>query len=976
MDIPEQQSQLNQLSSLLKGEVSYKNIDRAQHSTDASAYREKPLGVVWPRDKSDLRLIIDFAYKNKIELIPRGAGTSLAGQVVGGGLVINMSKHMNNILEVNPQEKWVMVEPGVVLDELNDHLTQYGLFFGPETSTSNRCTIGGMVGNNSCGSHSLIYGSTRDHLLEVHGYLANGEKVTFKEIQNWEFEKKCQKEGLEGDIYREIKNILSNPQHIKEIQKEYPHKDIHRRNTGYALDILAQMSPFFEGGNSFNMCKLIAGSEGTLMLASKIKLNLVELPPKHQALICVHFNSLEESLKANIDALRHKPRAIELIDDKIIELAGKSAAQQSNRFFISGNPAALLVIEFAENSPTELNDKVQNLINDFKDKALGFAYPVVEAEKIKRVWALRKAGLGVLSNMKGDDLPVAVIEDSALRPEDLPSFANDINLMLNQYGKDCVFYAHVGSGELHLRPVLNLKDPHDVVLFRKIAKDTALIVKKYNGSLSGEHGDGRLRGEFIPIMVGDLNYKLILRIKNVFDPEKLLNPEKIVNTPQMNTSLRYKQTNPLNKFNTIFNWEDTEGMVRATEKCSGSGDCLKSDIIGGTMCPSYMATRDEKHTTRGRANTLREYFTGSLESDQLYLDDIHEVLSLCLSCKACKSECPSGVDIAKLKAEFLQHYYRQKGTPPKALFIGYMPLVNSFFSIFPWLFNVIVKTPGIKSILPNIMGFSNKRSMPTLSNITLRTWAKWHKQSAAKQKTVYLFADEFTNYQESDLGIKTILLLEKLGYRVVVPQHLSSGRTYISKGLLKKAKKVANRNIELLAPMVSPLSPIIGIEPSAILTFRDEYLNLANNELISEAIKIKNCAFTIEEFLTKEINKGRISKEQFTKDEKKIRFHGHCYQKALSNTKYIKQVLSFPENYEADEIESGCCGMAGSFGYDKKTYAISMKIAELKLLPAIRDTEQSTLLAASGTSCRQQIYDGTNREVQHPVEILYEALID
>ncbi|TLX77496.1 FAD-binding oxidoreductase [Labilibacter sediminis] len=974
MDNSALQSTINKLSTLLKGEVSYRNIDRAQHATDASAFREKPMAVVWPRDHSDLKLTIEFAHKNKIPIIPRGAGTSLAGQVVGDGLVINMSKYMNNIIELNEEEKWVMVEPGVVLDELNKYLEPYGLFFGPETSTSNRCTIGGMTGNNSCGSHSLIYGSTRDHLLEVHGFLANAQPIVFKEIQQWEFEKKCQQQNLEGSIYREINEILSKEENRKEIDKEFPNKEIHRRNTGYALDYLAQMIPFKDGGDNFNMCKLIAGSEGTLMTASKIKLNLVDTPPKHKALLCAHFKTLKESLKANLVALKHKPRAVELIDDKIIELAGQSSAQESNRFFITGDPEALLVIEFADEDPQIVQSQIQDLIDDYKKQDLGFAFPIIESSNIKRVWDFRKAGLGVLSNMKGDNLPVAVIEDTALRPEDLPAFAVDIKEMLAAYDKDCIFYAHVGSGELHLRPVLNLKDPQDVILFRKIAKETAHIVKKYNGSLSGEHGDGRLRGEFIPLMIGDLNYKLLLRIKKVFDPEELLNPNKIVNTPPMNTSLRYRQANPLKKINTIFNWSDTEGIVRATEKCSGAGDCLKSEIIGGTMCPSYMATRDEKHTTRGRANILREYFTGNLESDNLYLEEVYEVLGLCLSCKACKSECPSGVDIAKLKAEFLQHYYTQKGTPLSALAIGYMPLINRLFSVAPWIYNGILSTPGINKIAPRLLGFSTNRRLPKMNNKTLKTWAKWHKTSAAKQKTVYFFADEFTNYMDSDVGIKAILLLERLGYRVVVPQHTNSGRTYISKGLIKKAKRIANRNIELLAPMVSPLSPLIGIEPSAVLTFRDEYINLANIDLQDEAEKIKKSIFTIEEFLADEMLKGRIKPDQFTHEKRKIRFHGHCYQKALSNTKYIKQVLSFPTNYEAEEIDSGCCGMAGSFGYEKASYAVSVKIAEMKLLPEVRKTPQDTFLAASGTSCRHQIKDGTEKNVRHPVEILYEAL--
>ncbi len=969
------QSSLDQLSTLLKGDVSYDKTYIAQYATDASAYREKPLGIVWPRDNADLDLIVEFAYKHKIALIPRGAGTSLAGQVVGNDLVVNTSKYMNHIIELNTEENWVMVEPGVVLDELNKYLEPHGLFFGPETSTSSRCTIGGMVGNNSCGSHSLVYGSTRDHLLEVHGYLADGNDVIFKTLNKSEFNLKCKLDSLEGEIYREVNEILSDNEHIKEIHKEYPHKDIKRRNTGYALDILANMEPFKENGEAFNLSKLIAGSEGTLMVISKIKLNLVPIPPKHKALLCAHFKTLKESLEANILALKHNPRAIELIDDKIIDLAGKSTAQQSNRFFITGKPEGILVIEFAEDDKKVLNEKIEKLIADFEKNDMGFAFPVVDAKSINRVWALRKAGLGVLSNMKGDDLPVAVIEDTALHPKDLPAYASDIKDLLASYNKDCVFYAHVGTGELHLRPVLNLKDQQDIILFRKIAKETALLVKKYNGSLSGEHGDGRLRGEFIPLMVGDINYKLLLRIKKAFDPENLLNPDKIVNTPPMNTSLKYRLPNSEKEFKTVFNWDDTEGIVRATEKCSGSGDCLKSEIIGGTMCPSYMASRDEKLSTRGRANVLREYFTGTLDSDNLYLEEVYDVLSLCLSCKACKSECPSGVDIAKLKAEFLQYYYNQKGTPTSALSVGYSPVINKIFSFTPWIYNLAVGAPVLSSLLKNMLGFSTKRDIPKMSGKTLKIWAKWHKNAPAKQRTVYLFADEFTNYLESGLGIKAILLLEKLGYRVVVPQHVDSGRTYISKGLLKKARRVANKNIELLSPMISSLSPLVGIEPSGVLTFRDEYINLVKDDLKDDAQKIKRNTFTIEEFLANEMNKGRISRDSFTKETKEIKFHGHCYQKALSSTKYVQQVLSFPENYNAIEIESGCCGMAGSFGYEKKSYNLSMKIAEIKLLPEVRNTEQSTLIAASGTSCRHQIKDGTGRDAQHPIEILYEALI-
>jgi len=974
MDESSQLNKLSQLNTLLKGEASFSNSDRAQFSTDASAYREKPLGIVWPRDYSDINLLIDFAHQHKIPLIPRGAGTSLAGQVVGNGLVVNTSRYMNSIIEVNQDENWVTIEPGVVLDELNIELAKYGLFFGPETSTSNRCTIGGMVGNNSCGSRSLVYGSTRDHTLEVSGFLANGEEVTFKEISNWEFDKKCQQKNLEGDIYREINKLLASEDNREEIHKHFPHPDIKRRNTGYAVDLLANMQPFVEEGGSFNMAKLIAGSEGTLMLITSIKLHLNNVPPKHKALVCAHFNSLNETFEANLVALKHQPRAVELIDDKIVELSGQSKSQEHNRFFLEGEPAGLLVVEFAEHSEKALHERTAALIADFKKNNLGYSFPVITGGDIKKVWDFRKAGLGVLSNMKGDHKPVAVIEDTAIRPIDLPNFAVDIQTMLKKYDKDCVFYAHVGTGELHLRPILNLKSSQDVIIFRKIAKDTADIVKKYRGSLSGEHGDGRLRGEFIPFMVGDSNYKLLLRVKKVFDKDNILNPEKIIDTPQMNTSLRYRVENHEKVFETTMRWDKTDGMIRAIDKCSGSGDCLKSEIIGGTMCPSYMATRDEKNSTRGRANILREYFAGKLDQDNLYLEDVNQVLQLCLSCKACKSECPSGVDIAKLKAEFLQYYYQQTGVPSKAWLVGNYPKINQLMSLTPWLYNGVLKVPTLRKLIASTIGFSTERDLPSMSPKTLKVWSKWRKKAKAIHKTVYLFADEFTNYLESDIGIKTILLLETLGYRVIVPQHTNSGRTYLSKGLVKKAKKLANKNIEYLAPMVSAQSPLIGIEPSAILTFRDEYPDLVSSALHQQAIAVAKNTYTIEEFLAKEIEGGRIQQNSFTEASKKVKFHGHCYQKALSNTSYTQKVLSFPKNYEAQEIKSGCCGMAGSFGYEKSTYSLSKKVGELVLLPTIRATQESTLISAAGTSCRHQIKDGTERQAQHPVEILYEAL--
>ncbi len=966
---------INDLSKRIKGEVFTDSTSIVLYSTDASAYSEKPLGVVYPRDADDIGEIINFCNNNKIPIIPRAAGTSLAGQVVGNGLVVDISKYLTRIIEVNEKERWVRVEPGVVLDELNAHLKPYGLFFGPETSTSNRCNMAGMVGNNSCGTHSIIYGSTRDHTLEIEGFLSNGDRAVFGELTKEEFVEKCKENSFEGGVYRKIEEVLSSENNREDIEREFPHKDIHRRNTGYALDYLMNTEPFTANSDSFNMCKLLAGSEGTLFFSTEIKLNLVPLPPKEKGLVCVHLHSLEDAFKANIIALEFKPAAVELMDKTIMDLTKNNITQRKNRFFVEGDPEALLLVEFYSHSKEDINNRAIAMQEAMQTKDFGYAFPVLHGSDIGKVWALRKAGLGILSNMPGDDLPVPVIEDTAVRPVDVPAYMGDINSMLKKYNKECVYYAHIGSGELHLRPVLNMKKDEDVQLFHDIAKETASIVKKYRGSLSGEHGDGRLRGQFISLMVGEHNYSLFKEIKKAFDPDNIFNPGKITDTPSMNSSLRYRESETEVIENPLFDWSETLGVVRAAEKCNGSGDCRKSHLIGGTMCPSYMGTRDEGSTTRARSNMLREFFNGSIAADKLGFEEVKQVLDLCLSCKACKSECPSSVDMTKLKAEFMNLYHSKYGVPFRSRLIGAFPSVNKLASLLPGITNAVFRSRLLSGLIAKLIGFSEKRELPLLSTTTLNRWYKKH--NGTKQnpgKTLYLFADEFTNFNDSHIGIKTILLFEKLGYNVVVPKLKESGRTYLSKGIVYKAKKLANKNVKLLSGVISPEIPLVGIEPSAILTFRDEYPALVVPELKKSAQEIAENCFTIEEFLNSENEKGNIDKSLFVKDGKKIKFHGHCYQKALSETGYTKNILEIPENYTAEEIPSGCCGMAGAFGYEKEHYELSMSIGELVLFPEVRKTEGDTLLAASGTSCRHHIKHGTDRESVHPVEVLYEAL--
>ncbi len=967
----------NELTKNFTGEVKTDMSHRLMYAVDASAYREVPLAVVYPKNTKDIVSLVHFARKNNTSVIPRTAGTSLAGQVVGNGIIADVSKHLNRITEINAKEKWVTVEPGVILDELNMELSKHGLFFGPKTSTSNRCMIGGMAGNNACGSHSLIYGSTRDHTLEINAVLSDGSEATFKTLTDGEFQNKTKGTSLENTVYKKISDILTDKQNQEEIRKNFPDSKLRRRNTGYALDILLNSSPFTPHTENFNLTNLLCGSEGTLAFTTSLKLNLVELPPANKALVCVHLNSVADALRANLIALKHKPIAIELMDSAILDLTKTISSQDKNRFFVEGSPGAILIVEFAEHNPEVIKEKASAMEKEMRQNNFGYHFPLVDGDNIKKVWDLRKAGMGILNNMPGDEKPASLIEDTAVNPEHLPEYIEEFEQMLNKYNKSCIYYAHIATGELHLRPILNLKKLEDVELFRTIAAETARLVKKYNGSLSGEHGDGRLRGEFIPMMVGDHNYSLFKEIKKTWDPDNIFNPGKIVDTPAMNTFLRYKPGVETREFKTVFNFNKDQGLMRAVEKCNGTAACRKTELTGGTMCPSYMVSKNENQSTRARANILREFLTHSPKKNPFDHKEIYEVMDLCLSCKACKTECPSSVDVTKLKAEFLQHYYDSNSIPLRTLLIANISKINKLGSIVPWFYNFVNQNSFISGITARVLGFHQKRKFPLLSKITLDRWYKKHKQDYSisfPNGKVYLFNDEFTRFNDTEIGIKTILLLTKLGYEVVIPSHLESARTYLSKGLVRKARNIANKNIKMLSSYITDRTPLIGIEPSAILSFRDEYTELADEGLIEKSKKLAVNSLMIDEFLEKEMKAGRIKKESFTDESQNIKFHGHCHQKSLAGTTSTKYILNFPKNYTAEEIPSGCCGMAGAFGFEKEHYDMSMKIGELVLFPAVRNRGKSTLIAAPGTSCRHQIKDGTGVDALHPAEILYNAL--
>ncbi len=966
------------LRKSLQGDLFTDDTMRRLYATDASAYRELPLAVAVPKSEEDIVTLIRFAKENKTSIIPRTAGTSLAGQVVGAGIVVDVSKHFNSIISVNKDERWAIVQPGIVRDDLNQQLKSLGFFFAPETSTANRAMIGGMIGNNSCGSNSVVYGSTREHLLEVEAILADGSKVHFRDLSQEELAARLRRDEntLEAKVYRHIHEVLSDQRNLSEIERGFPKASIERRNTGYAIDMLAQMQPYKKSGRPFNFCSLIAGSEGTLAFVTSAKIRLTPLDPPHKKLVCIHCHSIDESLHANLVALRHRPSAVELMDHYVFEATKRNIGQIENRFFIEGDPQAILVAELTRASEAQAMQDALALIADLKANNLGYSYPVVGGDDIKKVWNLRKAGLGLLSNVPGDEKPVPVIEDTAVDVRDLPAYIHDVGEVLKKHGLYSVHYAHAGSGELHLRPIIDLKTTEGVKLFRTIAEEVATLVKKYDGSLSGEHGDGRLRGEFIPKMIGEHNYRLIKQLKEVWDPDRILNPGKIVDTPPMDTFLRFERDQETKQFDTILDFSENLGILRTAEQCNGSGDCRKTELSGGTMCPSYMATRNEKDTTRARANILREMITRSDKANPFAHDEIKDVMDLCLSCKGCKSECPSNVDMGKLKQEWQYQYYKEKGVPFRSRMIGNFSLGMKLASLVPWGYNLVFNNAALGRAAKKMIGFAPDRSMPHLSRVSWKRWLRneFRPTVTNPKKTVHLFVDELLNYNEAEIGITTVKLLDKLGYGITILDHHDSGRSFLSKGLLEEARALAKKNIALFSGRITHETPLIGVEPSAILTFRDEYPDLVRGEEKEAAIKISNHTLMIEEFLSKELDAGNIDPRQFKKYGRLIKVHGHCQQKALSTMTHVKKILTRLGENEVHMIPSGCCGMAGSFGYEAEHFDISMKIGELVLFPTVRKQPAEVVIAAAGTSCRHQIKDGTGRRALHPVEILWDAI--
>ena len=976
---------MNQLEQLLtqqvEGEVRFDDYSRALYSTDASLYQINPVGVVIPRTKADVQRTVQICYENDVPILPRGGGTSLAGQTVGRAVIIDFSKYMNQIIEVNEAEHWARVEPGIVLDELNSQLKPYGLMYAPDVATSSRANVGGTIGNNSAGSHSVIYGKTIDHVMELELILSNGESILAKAMTPDQVERKKTEHTLEAKIYRKVCQITHDYQDL--IRQRFPR--ILRRVAGYNLDEFVinagskEVTPYRRDDGSdqklFNLSKIIVGSEGTLATVTESKINLVPIP-KMTALNVIHFETLVESMEAVAPILECKPTAIELIDDTIINMTKGSAAFSKTSDFIQKNakgngPGAILAVEFYGESPQELISQLDNIEKKMISKGLGYAFVrCITQEEKSNVWETRKAGLGLLMGMTGDRKPVGFVEDAAVRIEDLPEYVRRFSDIIAAHDTTAAYYAHASVGLLHNRPVINLKSESDIQKMHSIAKQVKDLLIDLDGAMSGEHGDGLVRSEWIESMFGSEMYQIFRQLKQTFDPTGIMNPGKIVDGPPMTENLRFGNNYNTIKIDTYFDFSNQGGFDRAIEMCNGVAACRKT--LTGTMCPSYIGTREEIHSTRGRANALRHVISGSLPQEHFKSKELYEVLDLCLECKACKSECPSHVDMAKIKYEFLAQYHDQHGLPVRNRLFGHIDSLSDIGSKMAPFSNWLMNSSVSKWMMDKFFGIDRRRSLPNFAEETFVQWFKAQpSRTLENRQQVVFFYDTFTNYNYPNVGQSVVKVLESAGFDVILPPRRCCGRPMISKGMLNEAIQNARHNISWLLPYAQQGLPIVGCEPSCISALTDDYVELLPGD---DSRLVAEHTLMIEEFLLKE--KDRL---RFSDLDQNILLHGHCHQKALIGLQPSLEVLNLPVNYTVNSVDSSCCGMAGSFGYEKEHYDLSMKIAETRLLEPIRshlgDSSDNSQVAISGTSCREQIKHSTGYEPKHIVELLCEAII-
>jgi FAD/FMN-containing dehydrogenase/Fe-S oxidoreductase len=961
----------HQLRAVVRGDVRFDTGSRLLYSTDASMYQVEPVGVVIPRDADDVQAALERARDNGVAILSRGGGTSLTGQTVNHALILDFSRHMNEVLEVNREERWARVQPGVVQDELNHHVRPLGLLFGPDTSTSNRATIGGMLGNNSGGSHSIAYGLTVDHVLEMTVLLSDGSRAVFGEVTPAEFAAKCRLQTLEGQIYREVARIREA--YADEIRARYPAQ--WRRVAGYNLNELLGVSvrphSLAGGGNAaprpFSMARLITGSEGTFVTVLEARMRLVERP-KRTALDVIHFHDIQEALECSQSILETGPYAVELTDKMILDLARGNIEHSQRMGFVQGDPAAILIVEYTGENEAEVRAKVEALEARRGRERFGYATSrAFDPAEQQSIWKLRKAGLGLLFGTHGDAKPLAFVEDTAVDPRHLAKFVARFREIFARHEVDGAYYGHCSVGCLHIRPAINLKTARGLTQVRAIADEITDLVVEFNGTISSEHGDGRARSPFLERMYGPTLMRAFRELKRAFDPDERLNPGNIVGRTDVTESLRYGSDYKTWEPVTLLDFSRQGGFAAAVEMCNGVGECRKK--LEGTMCPSYMATRDEEHSTRGRANALRAVLSGRVPAAEFTGRRLYEVMDLCLECKGCKAECPANVDMAKLKYEFLHHYHAANGLPLRNRLFGHIARLNALGARMPALVNRLSALAPSRWLLEKVAGIDRRRPLPPLAAETFTDWfARRPAPGSASRGDVVLFHDTFVTYNAPEIGRAAVELLEAAGYRVVLVDRKCCGRPLISKGMLDVAREHAVWNVARLAPYARRGVAVVGLEPSCLLTLRDEYVDLLRTD---DARAVAAQSALLEQFLLRERERGLTL--PFAGNGRKALLHGHCHQKALVGTAPTVAALRWA-GYEVSEVDSGCCGMAGSFGFEREHYDVSVTLGNRRLAPAVKAAPADTEVVAPGISCRQQIAHLAGRRAAHPAEALRRAL--
>jgi FAD/FMN-containing dehydrogenase/Fe-S oxidoreductase len=972
---------LTELGRRVKGELRTDEYSRVLYSTDASIYQVMPHGVLIPRTIEDVHAAVELAAKYQVPILPRTAGSSLAGQSINEALVIDLTRHLDQVLEVNREENWVRVQPGIVLDELNLHLRPTGLQFGPDPASSNRAAMGGIVSNNSTGAHSILYGMTADHVLSANVILSDGSTTHFGPLEAAELTQYQQRSGLEGDIYRQIHQLIMNPGKQDVIRSSTPRH--WRRCGGYNLDRFVDGTSFMWPRDArFNLANLISGAEGTLAVMTEIKLNLVPIPT-HTALAIVHFDSLVTALSAVPAMLETEPSAIELLDNLGLTLC-RDVPQYARLLstFIEGEPNCVLIAEFFGESEAEVEAKIGRFKRYLGKGNLGETAVVtaLDPKLQQNVWGVRKVGLGLLMSIKGDHKPIPFIEDAAVPVEHLAEYVTKIEDFCNDLGTDVAYYAHASAGCLHVRPLVDTKQASEIAKLPEITSFSVELLNGYGGALSSEHGDGRARSWINERFFGPDLYGLFRQVKHIFDPQNILNPGNIVDPQNMTDNLRYGEAYDVIPIQPLLDFREhgetkIGGFDRAVEMCNGAGICRQR--ITGTMCPSFMVTRDETHSTRGRANALRAAMTGRLPATEFTSHRMFEVMDLCIECKACKAECPSSVDMAKIKFEFLAQYHRVHGIPLRTRIFAHIGQLSRLASgPLVSLINFGLENGLARAAIESLVAISAKRPLPQFARVPFTNWFREHQRhrlpTVSPTRQVVLLNDTFYTYNYPQVAIAATEVLEAAGFEVEMADVKDDGRPFISKGLVKQARAAAQRTVDQLAPYASRDIPIVGLEPSSLLTLRDEYIYLLPGD--ASVRQVADHAFTFEEFIAQLADNGELNLS-FKDESRHILLHGHCHQKALVGTVPSLRVLGLPPNYSVSEIDSGCCGMAGSFGYEAEHYDISIQMAERRLLPAVRQASDDTLIVAAGVSCRQQIHHGTGRQPLHPAEVLRAALM-